>query len=310
MGKLAFLFAGQGAQHPGMAAALSEREPAARETFEALEAQMPGLTRLCREGSKEELAQTRNTQPAVFACDLAFARALSAHGVRPDAVAGFSLGELAALAFAGAFSTEDAFALVLRRAELMSDAAARCPGSMRAVVRLSVGRVEALAAEVQGAWPANYNSAHQTVVAGTEEALDRLDLLVREAGGRCMRVAVSGAFHSPLMASATQGLREWLARTPPSPTDVPVWANVSAAPYPRERAPMVDLLARQASGPVLWQQTIEGLTGLGFDTFVEVGPGSTLTKLVARIAPGATALPCETPDQLDAVLAHLKEEDA
>nr|WP_314638772.1 ACP S-malonyltransferase [uncultured Olsenella sp.] len=306
MGKVALLFAGQGAQHPGMADDLVAREPAARQTFELLEARMPGLGRLCREGSREELAQTRNTQPAVFACDLAAARALASHGVRPDAVAGFSLGELSALAFAGAFSPEDAFDLVLRRAELMDSASRRNPGGMRAVLRLPAGRVEDLAVEAGDAWPVNYNSAEQTVVAGTEEALGRLDALVREAGGRCMRLTVSGAFHSPLMAPASEGLREWLARTPPAPATVPVWANATARPYPDDPAAMAELLAGQASSPVRWQQTVEGLVALGVDTFVEVGPGSTLTKLVGRIAPGATALPCETPDQLDVVLAHLE----
>lgn len=310
MGKVAFLFAGQGAQHPGMADALIEREPAAQELFGALDARMPGLIRLCREGSKEELAQTHHTQPAIFACDLAVACALKAYGVRPQAVAGFSLGELAALAYAGAFSYEDAFDLVLRRAELMSEAAALHPGGMRAVVKLAAERVEALAAEAGSAWPVNYNSAQQTVVAGTEEALARLDTLVREAGGRCMKVAVSGAFHSPLMASASEGLQEWLTEHPPVSTQVPVWANATALPYPDDPVAMVDLLSQQASNPVRWQHTIEGMVADGVDTFIEVGPGSTLTNLVGRIDRSVTAHACETPEQLDEVLALLKGKDA
>lgn len=306
MGKVAFLFSGQGAQHPGMGAQLAQREPAAKAVFDTFQKDMPDLERLCFEGTKEELTQTQNTQPAVFTLDLAVARALVARGVKPACVAGFSLGEIAALTFAGAFEDFKGFELVRRRGELMADAAQKNPGGMRAVVKLPAQQVEQLAQEA-GAWPVNYNSALQTVVAGTPEALQKLDSLVREARGRALRVAVSGAFHSPLMASATEGLRVWLAQNPPKSTNPAVWANACAKPYPDDPTAMADLLARQASSPVRWQQTIEGMVAEGMDTFVEVGPGSTLTKLVGRIVPGVTALPCETPEQLDAVLEQLAQ---
>lgn len=226
--------------------------------------------------------------------------------MKPACVAGFSLGEIAALTFAGAFEDSKGFELVRRRGELMADAAQKNPGGMRAVVKLPAQQVEQLAQEA-GAWPVNYNSALQTVVAGTPEALQKLDSLVREARGRALRVAVSGAFHSPLMASATEGLRVWLAQNPPKATNPAVWANACAKPYPDDPTAMADLLARQASSPVRWQQTIEGMVAEGVDTFVEVGPGSTLTKLVGRIVPGVTALACETPEQLDAVLEQLAQ---
>lgn len=306
MGTVAFLFAGQGAQHPGMAASLLEREPAARETFERLEALRPGLTDLCLTAGKDELTRTENTQPAVFALDLAAARALEAHGVQPAAVAGFSLGEPCALTFAGAFTPEEGFSLVLERGRLMEEAAERNPGGMRAVVKLSAPAVEALAAKAGDCWPVNYNSAMQTVVAGLPEALGRLDDLVREAGGRSLPVKVSGAFHSPLMVSASVGLEAYLRNHQPVPAKVPVWANATARPYPAEPDAMASLLSSQASHPVRWQATVEALVGEGVDTFVEVGPGHTLTGLVRRIAPQVTALPCETADQLDAVLSHLE----
>lgn len=311
MGGVAFLFAGQGAQHPGMCAALAGREPAARAVFDAADAARPGTSLQCFEGTQEELNETANTQPCVFAADLACARALEARGVTPDAVAGFSLGEVAALTFAGSYSDADGFALVGRRAELMSDAAAKHPGAMRAVLKLDAAVVEDLAEQAGEAWPVNYNSPQQTVVAGAPEALAHLDGLVRAAKGRSMPVAVSGAFHSPYMADASEGLAAYLAdgHAPAAPR-VPVIANRSAGAYPSDETPearsaRATLLAEQASHPVQWVRTLQELERRGIDTFIEVGPGKTLTGLVKRTIEGATALPCETPEQLDAVLEEL-----
>ncbi|MDP9858410.1 [acyl-carrier-protein] S-malonyltransferase [Olsenella profusa DSM 13989] len=307
MGKVAFLFAGQGAQHPGMGKELACAEAAAKATFDALEAVMPGLSALCFEGTEEELTRTENTQPSVFAVDLAAARALVAHGVIPDAVAGFSLGEVAALTFAGAFGDEDGFALVRHRGDLMAACCAAHPSGMRAVVKLDAPTVEALA-EQAGAWPVNYNSPQQTVVAGTPDALERLEALVKGARGRALKMAVAGAFHSPLMADASTGLASWLKACAPKPCAPPVWANTTGEPYPADPAAMAGLLAGQASHPVRWTRTLQGLRAQGFDTFVEVGPGSTLTKLVQRTLEGVCALACETPGQLSAVLETVGKE--
>lgn len=311
MGGVAFLFAGQGAQHPGMCRELAEREPAARAVFAAADAARPGTSAQCFEGTQEELNDTANTQPCVFAADLACARALEAAGVAPAAVAGFSLGEVAALTFAGAYTDEEGFELVCRRAELMADAAAKHPGAMRAVLKLDAPTVEALAREAGEAWPVNYNSPQQTVVAGAPAALEALDELVRAARGRSMPVAVSGAFHSPYMAEAADGLAAFLAggRAPVEPR-IPVIANRTAAAYPAGSAPedaraRAELLAGQVSHPVQWVRTLQELEALGVDTFIEVGPGKTLTGLVKRTLKGARALACETPEQLDAVLEAL-----
>ena len=310
MGKVAFLFAGQGAQHPGMCADLIEAEPAAKAVFATADAVRPGTTEQCLTGTKEELAQTANTQPCVFAADLAAARALAAHGVTPDVVAGFSLGEVAALTFAGAYGDERGFELVCHRAELMADAAEKNSGAMRAVVKLDATTVERLAAEAgERCWPVNYNSPLQTVVAGTPEACERLDALVKEAGGRAMKVAVSGAFHSPFMAEAERGLASYLSGGhAPAEPKVPVLANRTAEPYPADEATRVELLSSQVANPVQWVRTLEAMAGMGVDTFVEVGPGKTLTGLVKRTLEGVTALPCETVEQLQAVLAELSEE--
>ena len=308
MGKVAFLFAGQGAQHPGMCADLIESEAAARAVFDAADAVRPGTTEQCLSGTKEELSQTINTQPCVFAADLACARALEARGVTPDVVAGFSLGEVAALTFAGAYTDEQGFELVCHRAELMADAAAANPGAMRAVVKLDAATVERLAAEAGEAWPVNYNSPLQTVVAGTAEACESLDALVKEAGGRAMKVAVSGAFHSPFMADAERGLTEYLAEGhEPGETRVPVLANRTGEPYPADASGRAALLASQVANPVQWVRTLQNMAADGVDTFIEVGPGKTLTGLVSRTLEGVTALPCETVEQLEAVLADLSE---
>lgn len=311
MGKVAFLFAGQGAQHPGMCADLIEAEPAARAVFETADAVRPGTTEQCLSGTKEELFQTVNTQPCVFAADLACARALAARGVEPDVVAGFSLGEVAALTFAGAYSDEQGFELVCHRAELMAEAAEKNPGAMRAVVKLDAETVERLAGEAgEQCWPVNYNSPLQTVVAGTPEACEQLDALVREAGGRAMKVAVSGAFHSPFMAQAERGLAAYLAdgHAPAEPS-VPVLANRTGEAYPADAAERTELLASQVANPVQWVRTLQNMAAAGVDTFIEVGPGKTLTGLVKRTLEGVTALPCETAEQLETVLSTLSEKE-
>lgn len=305
MGAVAILFAGQGAQHPGMCAELASAEPAARAVFDMADAVRPGTSEQCFSGTSEELMQTANTQPCVFACDLAVARALEARGVRPAAVAGFSLGEVAALAFAGAFDDEQAMRLVCRRSEIMARAAERHPGAMRAVLKLDAATVTRLAAGAVDAWPVNYNSPQQTVVAGLPDALETLDGLVREAGGRSRRLAVSGAFHSPLMAEASDGLAAYLADHQPTAPAVPVIANATAEPYPAEPdagAERAGLLAQQVSHPVQWVRTLQRLAADGVDTFVEVGPGHTLAGLVSRTLEGVTALSVETPEQLEHAL--------
>ena len=217
MGGVAFLFAGQGAQHPAMGVDLIEASPAAAEVFAIADEVRPGTSEQCRSASKEELSQTENTQPCVFVHDLAAAAALRERGVVPAACAGFSLGEVAALTFAGAFDTRAGF-------ELVATAAERHPGGMRAVIKLDAAQVEGLAKQAgENCWPVNYNSPQQTVVAGAPDALQNLDALVKEAGGRAMKVAVSGAFHSPYMAEATEGLATYIqAGHAPSPLLIPV----------------------------------------------------------------------------------------
>lgn len=307
MGSVAFLFAGQGAQHPAMGVDLIEASPAAAEVFAIADEVRPGTSEQCRSASREELSQTENTQPCVFVHDLAAAIALRERGVVPAACAGFSLGEVAALTFAGVFDTRAGFELVCERAALMAAAAERHPGGMRAVIKLDAVQVEGLAKQAgEDCWPVNYNSPQQTVVAGAPDALQNLDALVKEAGGRAMKVAVSGAFHSPYMAEATEGLATYIqAGHAPSPLLIPVMANMTAAPYPADPRAASDVLANQVSHAVRWVDTLHTLQNQGIDTFIEVGPGKTLSGLVKRTLSDVRVYSCETAEQVAAIADEL-----
>ncbi|MFR2602985.1 MAG: ACP S-malonyltransferase [Collinsella sp.] len=307
MGSVAFLFAGQGAQHPAMGVDLIEASPAAAEVFAIADEVRPGTSEQCRSASKEELSQTENTQPCVFVHDLAAATALRERGVVPAACAGFSLGEVAALTFAGAFDTRASFELVCERAALMATAAERHPGGMRAVIKLDAAQVEGLAKQAgEDCWPVNYNSPQQTVVAGAPDVLQALDVLVKEAGGRAMKVAVSGAFHSPYMAEATCGLAAYIdAGHAPSPLLIPVMANMTAAPYPADPQAASEVLANQVSHAVRWVDTLHALQDQGIDTFIEVGPGKTLSGLVKRTLSDVRVYSCETAEQVAAIADEL-----
>lgn len=307
MGSVAFLFAGQGAQHPAMGVDLIEASPAAAEVFAIADEVRPGTSEQCRSASKEELSQTENTQPCVFVHDLTVAVALRERGVVPAACAGFSLGEVAALTFAGAFDTRAGFELACERAALMATAAERHPGGMRAVIKLDAAQVEGLAKQTgEDCWPVNYNSPQQTVVAGAPDALQTLDVLVKEAGGRAMKVAVSGAFHSPYMAEATCGLAAYIeAGHAPSPLLIPVMANMTAAPYPADPQAASEVLANQVSHAVHWVDTLHALQDQGIDTFIEVGPGKTLSGLVKRTLSDVRVYSCETAEQVAAIADEL-----
>ena len=307
MGGVAFLFAGQGAQHPAMGIDLIEASPAAAEVFAIADEVRPGTSEQCRSASKEELSQTENTQPCVFVHDLAAAAALRERGVVPAACAGFSLGEVAALTFARAFDTRAGFELVCERAALMATAAERHPGGMRAVIKLDAAQVEGLAKQAgEDCWPVNYNSPQQTVVAGAPDALQTLDVLVKEAGGRAMKVAVSGAFHSPYMVEATCGLAAYIeAGHAPSPLLIPVMANMTAAPYPADPQAASEVLANQVSHAVRWVDTLHALQDQGIDTFIEVGPGKTLSGLVKRTLSDVRVYSCETAEQVAAIADKL-----
>lgn len=284
MGAVAFLFAGQGAQYPGMGQSLCESSKAAQAVFALTDQIRPGTSAQCFAGTKEELSQTVNTQPTVFAVDLAAACALLEAGVVPQAICGFSLGEVAALTYAGAFSHAEGFRLVTKRAELMQRAAEQSNGGMAAILKLSNEDVEQLCASNPGVYPVNYNCPGQLVVAGGQDALEKFYLAVQQKGGRAMPLAVSGAFHSPYMAEAAEEFYQLLSTLSFHNPSCPVYANGTAEPY---APPYAALLSRQIASPVRFEQSIRAMARAGIDTFVEVGPGKTLTGLVRKILPEA-----------------------
>ena len=304
MGKIAFVFSGQGAQAPGMGKELYECSDAAKAVFELCDGIRPGTSEQCFNGTKEELTVTANTQPDMFAVEVAAARALVEAGIQPDALAGFSLGEISALAFSGAVSLEDGFKLVCRRGELMQEASNAADSAMVAVVKLPPEKVEELAGQFDQVYPVNYNSPAQTVCAGLSSSMDGFKAAVKAAGGRALPLKVSGAFHSPFMSSAAKGLAEVLAPMEFGPPSCPLYSNVTAQPY--EDGQFKDLLSRQVENPVRWQTIVENMIAAGVDTFIEVGPGKTLAGLIGKINSDVRALNVEDAESLKHTIEEVK----
>lgn len=285
MAKIAVLFAGQGAQKTGMGKSLYENVDASRAVFDAAEQVMPGITQLCFEGNPAELNKTENTQPCVFTVDMAAYAAFAEAGLVAEVGAGFSLGEYAALAAAGVLEFEAVLKLVIQRAGWMQQAAAKNEGGMAAVLGKSAAEVEAIVQQVSTGGlllPVNYNCPGQTVVAGDEPQLANLVTYTKENKIKCMRLPVSGAFHTQQMQDATESIYSAVQHMEFAKPSFSLYANKTAQPY--EAADMKRVLAEQTSSPVLFEQTVRNMLENGFDTFVEVGPGNTLTGFVKRIS--------------------------
>lgn len=280
MGKIAFVFSGQGAQYPGMGKDIMESYEAAASVFNTLEAMRPGLMKLCFESTKEELMETRNTQPAMFAVETAAAAAISSMGIKADAAAGFSLGEMAALVYSGVVSLEDGFNLVSERGRLMQAEAEKHKAAMSAVLKLTAEEVERLASGFEGIYPVNYNCPGQVVVSGTVDALPTFEAKVKEEGGRAMRLSVGGGFHSPFMRDAAISFSKELESYTFSSPSLPIYSNATGDVYGDD---IKGTLSRQIDSPVRWEMIVRAMIGTGIDTFIEIGPGSTLTGLIRKI---------------------------
>ena len=298
MGKIAFVFSGQGAQYTGMGRELYECSPAAKAVFDMADSIREGTSNQCFEADKETLSITVNTQPCVFTADLAAAAAVAEKGIRPDYLAGFSLGEIAALGFGGVMSYEEAFRLVCKRGELMDKAAKENEGAMVAVMKLTPEKVEELAKQFDSTYPVNYNSPAQTVVATTKENADKLVEAVKAEKGKGVKLAVSGAFHSPFMRSAAESLGEYLADKELKTPEIPIYSNVTAQPYSGD---IKQLIKAQAESPVQWQKTVENLIAEGVDTFIEVGVGKTLAGLIKKINKDVRVFNVENSETLEAL---------
>jgi len=298
-GRVAFCFPGQGSLEVGMGREVATAVPEAMDVFELCSAATGmDLKRLCFEGTEEELVETEVQQPALVATSLAVLAAIRERGIKPDFVVGHSVGEFAALAAAGALRFEEAVVLVRERGLAMADAARKNPGSMAAILGLDDEVVERICRRILNVWPANYNCPGQIVVSGENPAIDEACAEAeREGARRAIKLRVSGAFHSPLVARAADRLRPALDRVkfvePASPFMSTVTARVESAKR------MGPLLVEQLTAPVRFTQATQALMMEGVHTFVEVGPGNVLAGLVKRIDRNVKTVSVSTPEEID-----------
>ncbi len=290
MPQVAFLFPGQGAQAVGMGRQLRESLPAGRRLFdEAAEVLGYDLADVCQNGPPERLNSTAVSQPAIFVSSLAALESLKA--TQPDVVAscagaaGLSLGEYSALVFAGAMSFRDALRVVQKRGEAMQAASDATPSGMIAVLGPDEAAVRDLCNKARDGGvlePANFLCPGNIVLSGDRDACGRVERLAESAGGRTMRLAVAGAFHTRLMKPADEALTRALAGVELYRPRFPVWSNVDAAAH-TEPEDFRRLLVRQVVEPVLWEQTLRNLLAAGFDRFYEIGPGRVLAGTLKRV---------------------------
>lgn len=309
MSKVAFLFPGQGSQQVGMGRSLWETFAAARAVFEEAD-QVLGfpLSRLCFDGPEESLRLTENTQPALLTVSVAAFRVLEEHGLRPDYVAGHSLGEYSALVAAGALRFADAVQLVRKRGRYMQEAVPPGVGAMAALIRLPEGKLEVVLAQAAGlevVTAANFNSPEQVVIAGHTGAVQRAMELARAAGAkRAVLLPVSAPFHCPLMKPAQQKLAVDLNQTPFQDLRYPLVNNWQAREI-RTGEEARQGLIEQVARPVRWTQSVRYLIAQGVERFVEVGPGAVLCGLLRSIDSGKPCWRFGEPGQLEEVRAAL-----
>ena len=302
MAQTAYIFPGQGSQYVGMARELAGASAQARSLLEEANRILGfELSTICFEGPEQELRQTRNTQPAIFLHSILASRALLERSAEPAMVAGHSLGEYSALVVAGALSFEDGLRLVRLRGELMQEAGERERGTMAAIVGLEGSALVALCQEASAhgvVQPANFNSPGQTVISGSLEGVRSAMELARQRGAKLVKeLVVSGAFHSPLMQSAREGLMRALETTAIRDARIPLYANVTAEAV-NEAGAIRELLIQQLTAPVLWEQSIRNMIRDGATTFVELGPGKVLQNLVKRINSAVTLGGVDRPEDL------------
>jgi [acyl-carrier-protein] S-malonyltransferase len=309
--KVAFLFPGQGSAVVGMGDSIAGASPAAASVLDRLGDLAPEVEALRRDGPLDALIPTSNAQPAILAVNCACAAALEECGVRPDIVAGHSLGEYTALVAAGVLDFDAGLPLVLQRGALMERSASAAAGTMSAVLGSTPEAVEEIIARWQERGVianANDNAPGQIVVSGDVETLRAAADDFRAAGARVIDLPVGGAFHSPLMADAERAFGAVLDATPFAEAHVPVISNLTATPA-TDPATVKDVLRRQITGRVRWRESIAAMQAFGVDTFVEVGPGKVLSGLVQRCTRGQGApvriLNVEDAASLEKTLATL-----
>jgi [acyl-carrier-protein] S-malonyltransferase len=303
--KIAFCFPGQGALAQGMGRDIAEAVPEAMEVYErGSEASGLDLRRLCFDTPLERMVETEVQQPALVATSLAVLEALRSRGIRPDYVIGHSVGEFAALAAAKSVGIKETIALVRERGLAMAEAAKQRPGSMAAILGLDDDVVERLCRKILGVWPANYNCPGQIVISGENDAVDECCAAAEEEGARrTVKLKVSGAFHSPLVARAAERFRPAIERVKFAEPEAEFMSTVTARFEDAQR--MGALLVDQLTAPVRFTQAASELIKDGVKTFVEVGPGNVLSGLLKRIDRSVKAIPVNDLPTLEKIKEHL-----
>lgn len=310
MSAVAFIFPGQGAQYIGMGKDLYQNLPEAKEVFDSADRVLGfGLKRIIFEGPEERLAQTEVTQPAILTVSTAMLRQFEKHGIKPDMAAGLSLGEYSALIAAGSMDFEDAVALVQKRGRYMQSAVPLNTGTMAAIIGLDKESIEECCRRASH-WgvvePANYNCACQTAISGEREAVAVAVEIARDMGARrAVILPVSAPFHCSLLRPVEDKLERELEKISISDASFPVIANVTAMEETRSERIKRNLI-KQVSNPVQWEESVRRMLALGADTFVEIGPGKTLSGFIKKIDKGATVMNIENMETLEVALKALE----
>ncbi|MBN2899531.1 MAG: ACP S-malonyltransferase [Clostridia bacterium] len=309
MTKIAIVFPGQGAQHVGMGQDFSEQYTEAKAVFEAAsEAMGYSMEDLCFNSSAEELKKTENTQPSILTASYAMYKVLEAKGVKAEAFAGLSLGEYTAHVAAGTMPFEAAVKVVRKRGQYMQEEVPMGVGTMAAILGLSREAVEDAcekASTVGVVEPANYNCPKQLVIAGEVNAVEQAVENCKEAGAKkAVLLPVSAPFHTSMLIGAGEKLSKELENVTYGAFDKPVVSNVTALYYP-DSASINELLVRQVSSPVKWEDSVQQLIDDGFDTFIEVGPGDALTKFGKRISKDLNLFTVNSVESMEKTLEAL-----